>query len=253
MAMSKIRGVLIFLLVAGSVLVLAPLARSDGGEKTENYCVQCHLKLLTSNFVGVRSHAWKGSIHQKYGVTCDKCHGGDPHAADQKKAHVGVLGSSDPKSSVYFKNTPYTCGKCHGAELYEFSQSNHYEMLESEGKGPTCVTCHGSMVVTVLSPDDVVAVCDRCHNERMGIFPYVPQKARAVLLLLRTGIALADADSKLYRPPEGSHDAVFLRDAQLALHTAKLDWHRFDLDTLTDHLQDEYDSLEKLTGKSCTK
>ncbi len=251
--MSKVHNVLVFLLVAGGVLVLAPLARPAGGEETENYCVQCHLKLLTSSFVAVRSHDWKGSVHQKHGVTCDKCHGGNPHAADQKEAHVGVLGSSDPRSSVYFKNTPSTCGKCHGAELYEFSRSNHYEMLESEGKGPTCVTCHGSMVVTVLSPDDVAAVCDRCHNERMGIFPYVPQKARAVLLLLRESMALADAASKLYHPAEGSPDAAYLTDAQSDLHTAKLDWHRFDLDTLTDHLQDAYNSLQKLSGESDNK
>jgi hypothetical protein len=279
--MSKLYHIVVLILLAGGALALAaPAAHAAAGGhpkeakearemgaageakqaeqagvtvEAENSCVQCHFKLPAGSFVAVRSHDWKGSVHQKHGVTCDKCHGGNPHASSEKEAHVGVLGSSNPQSSVYFKNVPATCGKCHGAELYEFTRSYHYRMLESEGKGPTCVTCHGSMVVSVLSPDNVAAVCERCHNERMGIFPYVPQKARAVLLLLRESIALVDADSKLYHPAEGSPGAEYLMDARSALHSAKLDWHRFDLDTITGHLQVVYNSLKQLSGEAFHK
>jgi hypothetical protein len=85
----------------------------------------------------------------------------------------------------------------------------------------------------------------------MGIFPYVPQKAKAVLLLLRQSSALLDADAKLYHPVEGTEKAIALRDARSSLHSAMLDWHKFDLDTIIADLQDLYNSLNKLSpGKT---
>ncbi|NOY12173.1 MAG: hypothetical protein GXP51_00310 [Deltaproteobacteria bacterium] len=194
----------------------------------------------------MKSHAWKGSIHQTRGVTCDKCHGGNPQAMEKQAAHAGVLGSANPQSSIYYKNIPSTCGKCHGAEFYKFAQSLHYQRLESTGKGPECVTCHGSMATKVLTPDTVVAVCGRCHNEKMGIFPFIPQKARAVLLLLRESRALLDTTEKLFPPVKGTARARSLDAARAALYSARLDWHRFDLDTIISHLQNVYDSLQEV-------
>ncbi|MEJ2690187.1 MAG: cytochrome c3 family protein, partial [Deltaproteobacteria bacterium] len=175
-----------------TVFLFSGAAHAAPDKEAVNSCVHCHSRLPSSSFLGDKSHSWVGSIHQKYGVTCDKCHGGNPEASEAEKAHKGVYGSSNPKSTVYFKNIPATCGACHGAEYYKFSQSEHYKMLESTGQGPDCVTCHGSMVTRVLSPDNLAAVCEQCHNNRMGIRPYIPQKAKAVLLLLRESKALLD-------------------------------------------------------------
>lgn len=217
----------------------------------KNSCVACHFKLPQGSFIGAKAHGWKGSVHEMHGVTCDKCHGGDPSASTEAEAHKGVLGSSNPESRVYYKNVPETCGQCHGAELFEFRKSLHYRNLESTGKGPECVTCHGSMIVTVLTPGDIAAVCERCHN-RTGLAhatPYIPQYAKAVLLSLREGMALANADEMLYRPAKDSVEASILTGARIALHSAMLDWHRFDLKTITGHLQKAYDLLEnKLPG-----
>ncbi len=241
-------------LLAFGLFALAVPTRGAGETTTGNSCVRCHSRLPVSSFVGAKSHGWTGSIHQRRGVTCDKCHGGDPLAAEQKEAHRGVLGSGNPGSPVYFKNIPSTCGKCHGAEFYKFTQSRHYKMLESAGKGPECVTCHGSMITSVLAPDTIAAVCEQCHNPRMGVFPYVPQKAKAVLLLLRESKTLLDVEEKLYHPAEGTPKARSLRDARSALHSATLDWHKFDLDTITGHVQEMYNSLESMsTGTPMTR
>ncbi|MEJ2695843.1 MAG: hypothetical protein P8013_04270 [Candidatus Sulfobium sp.] len=233
-------------IISCAVLFFPGPANATGKEKVENSCVHCHSRLPGTSFVGVKSHSWKGSIHQKNGVTCDKCHGGNPQATSEKEAHVGVYGSSNPKSTVYYKNVPATCGKCHGAEFYKFTQSLHFRRLESTGQGPDCVTCHGSMVTTVLQPDTVAAVCERCHNERMGIFPYIPQKAKAVLLSLKVSEALFDAEKSLYEHKAGKEVTAALRNAQSYLHSAKLDWHKFDLDTVTGDLQDMYGAISKL-------
>ncbi len=142
------------------------------------------------------------------------------------------------------------CGKCHGVEFYKFSRSAHYKLLETTGKGPECVTCHGSMVTSILTPDTVQSVCEKCHNDRMGIFPCVPEKAKAVLLLLRESTDLLDADKKLYHPAEGTAKAAALRDAQLSLHAARLNWHTFDLHSVIGDVELAYNSLKKASTES---
>jgi len=243
--MPKPDRALFYALILCAAFALPLRTQAADERKDGNSCVHCHSRLPGSSFVGAKSHSWSGSIHQKRGVTCDKCHNGNPLAAAQKDAHAGVLGSSDPQSTVYFKNIPSTCGKCHGAEFYKFTQSRHYKILESAGKGPECATCHGSMVTSILTPDTIAATCAQCHNERMGTFPYVPQKAKAVLLLLTESSALLDAETKLSHPAEGSERARALRDARASLHSARLDWHKFDLDTIIADLQEMYKSLKK--------
>jgi Cytochrome c7 and related cytochrome c len=245
--MLKIEGIALYLLLLCGTFAFPPPAHAADAAKTRNSCVACHSRLPGSSFVGVKSHSWSGSIHQKHGVTCDKCHGGNPGVKGREAAHAGVLGSADPKSRIYFKNIPSTCGACHGAEFYKFTQSLHYKMLESTGRGPECVTCHGSMVTGILTPDTVAAVCEQCHNDRMGIFPYVPQKAKAVLLLLTESSALLDAREKLSR--SGIERAGALLDARAALHSARLDWHKFDLDTIIADLQETYRALQKKPGQ----
>jgi hypothetical protein len=245
--MPKLDHVVLCALIAFGLFTPAASSHAADDKTAGNSCVHCHSRLPGSSFVGAKSHGWTGSVHQKHGVTCDKCHGGDPRAPEQKAAHAGVLGSGNTGSPVYFKNIPSTCGKCHGAEFYKFTQSRHYKMLESAGKGPECVTCHGSMITSVLTPDTVAAVCEQCHNAQMGIFPYVPQKAKAVLLLLRESKTLLDMEEKLYHPAEGTAKARSLRDARSALHSATLDWHKFDFDTIIGRVQEMYNTLETLS------
>ena len=117
-------------------------------------------------------------------------------------------------------------------------------MLETNGRGPECVTCHGSMVTRILSPDNLASVCEQCHNERMDIRPYIPQKAKAVLLLLRESQELLDVIKKLHPTAGSTMEAERMRAAQASLHSAKLEWHEFDLDTITGYLQEMYDSLK---------
>ncbi len=243
--MPKFNRVILGVLLLFDMFAFLMQSNAAAESKAVNSCVSCHSRLPGISFVGAKSHSWTGSIHQTHGVTCDKCHGGDPLASEQKEAHMGVLGSSNPKSPVYFKNIPSTCGKCHGAEFYKFTQSRHYNMLETSGKGPECVTCHGSMVTRILTPNTVSAVCEQCHNSRMGIFPYVPQKAKAVLLLLTVSADLLDTKTKLYHRPD-TKQAQALRDARSSLQSARLDWHKFDLDPITADLQELYNSLKNI-------
>ncbi len=234
----------VLLFILSVILVLGVQAAKAG-----NSCVRCHSVLSNKSFIGVKSHSWQGSIHQEHGIMCDKCHGGDPDAVTEKLAHIGVFSSSNPDSTVYYKNIPSTCGKCHGAEFYKFTQSYHYKKLESTGQGPNCVTCHGSMVTAVLTPSDMANVCDRCHNSRIGVLPYIPKEAKAVLLLLKQSRELINADRKLYT---SKNDEKLLSAAQANMSSARLEWHTFDLDSIVNYLQEAYNSLEKLPAAQQT-
>lgn len=245
----SIKHTFVFCVILIGFLIAGKHAYANTIAAENNSCVRCHLALSNSSFVGTKSHSWNGSIHQEHGVTCDKCHGGDPAAKSERLAHVGVFSSTNPDSAVYYKNIPKTCGKCHGAEFFKFTRSFHYKKLESTGQGPNCVTCHGSMVTTVLQPDDLANVCERCHNARLGVFPYIPEKAKAVLLLLQENKSLLAADKKLY---PSKADQKLLDAAQANISSARLEWHTFDLDAILQYLQNAYNSLEQVNQPAKT-
>jgi len=81
----------------------------------------------------------------------------------------------------------------------------------------------------------------------MGVFPYVPQKAKAFLFLLSESKVLLEANPKLYHPLEGTARARALSDARSSLHSAMLDWHKFNLDAIIADVQDHHNSVSKLS------
>src|SRR6266508_2892518 len=60
-----------------------------------NNCVSCHSGLLDPLRLGNRYLEWQFSRHRDKGVSCEKCHGGDPSAKDKQIAHAGVSPASD--------------------------------------------------------------------------------------------------------------------------------------------------------------
>jgi len=129
------------------VFLAAVLALMVPKAVTANSCVDCHSKNVTANklapWLANSFDVWSRSVHGVNGVVCNNCHGGDPGAVDKEKAHVGVRGSSDPSSPIYYENVPETCGKCHTKVYEKFVQSKHYKNLKAGRLAPTCTTCHG--------------------------------------------------------------------------------------------------------------
>src|SRR3972149_3483763 len=149
-----------------------------------NSCIECHKDLPAGSYAGHKFSDYTGSVHDRNGVRCEACHGGDPVHADKTAAHKGVFRSGDPKSAIYFRNLPQTCGKCHGEELVNFSRSSHYAELKTSGRGPSCVTCHGSMGTFILTSGQIMEFCTVCHNNKRGILPNAPQEVKNVLSMM---------------------------------------------------------------------
>jgi len=134
---------------------------------------------------------------------------------------------------VYYTRIPATCGSCHRQELGFFTESRHYQRLVTSGRGPNCVTCHGSMAVQVLSPRDMEATCSACHNPEQRAPSAAPVAARYLLVLLRQvefGITVSEqlAARTQERSPRDAANR-HLRQARETMQRARQGWHTFDL------------------------
>jgi len=140
-------------------------------------------------------------------------------------AHTGLIVSTDPKSPVYFTNIPATCGKCHDAELGAFKKSKHYKELVSSGRGPNCVTCHGSMANHIMAPKDLEQTCALCHRKPTQAFA-------AEVALEESRAALRRLDEAVKKAPKGAKglDAAKLagEKARARRETAVIAWHTFE-------------------------
>jgi hypothetical protein len=112
-------------------------------------------------------------------ATCIDCHG----------VH-GILGASDPQSSVYPTQVAPTCGTCHsdqermrGSTLRDGSplpvdqgarweQSVHATAMHRKGDltAPTCNDCHGNHGAAPPGLDSVAFVCGQCHGREASLF-----------------------------------------------------------------------------------
>lgn len=226
--------------VALALAVAALPAR--GQEPRPSSCVTCHSRLSETSGAGHGFAAWQSSAHASAGVTCDACHGGNPAAADTAAAHRGVRPSSDPASPVFFTRIPNTCGRCHAAEVAYFRTSLHYARLETDGRGPNCVTCHGSMATRVLTPERLLGTCSACHVEGGVAPPELAREARRVLALVRVENILYDVvrtDAAARRGTRaGAHATILLGDARRHLEAAAEVWHSFRLDSAAARLDE---------------
>jgi hypothetical protein len=216
-----------------AALALAP--QGPGAPAAQNPCVTCHENLPAPAAPGHSFADWRASAHAG-AVTCDRCHDGDTTATEQQAAHRNVYPSQDRRSKVFDRQVPATCGTCHQQELGYFMESQHYAKLEAAARGPSCVTCHGSMAIHVLSPEDLDAACSPCHAPVGGAPAPVLATSRRLLGIARQADSLVrGTQARLEQPvAQRRKDAATrqLRLAQDALQRSRQGWHAFDLSLL---------------------
>jgi hypothetical protein len=215
-------------------LFLLPFAgASPSAADTKNTCVECHSNpdfLVTANKLYDYFQEWEKSIHSQEDVTCDDCHGGNPEAADKKAAHgVEVAGGLTAGSAVSFENIPATCGECH-VDIYEgYRESDHADHLrekKQEKQGPNCVTCHGSINVTVLNMGTVKKTCEQCHNAETGNHPDLPAQASDILNRL---LAIQRYYRFVGRRGDPEEVRAFFGVMDQRISDLSVIWHTFDL------------------------
>ncbi len=240
----KIRWELIFLIFF--IGMLPPCV-------TANSCETCHSTLGDQPVAGRAYLEWQGTAHARSGVTCDKCHGGDPDKMVVMGAHRGVLDPSNPASPVYGENIPKLCGKCHLPQLKEFLRSKHYKAIHAgdhKVHGPTCVTCHGSMHTSVLSPENVAETCRRCHNPESNLLQQIPEEAHATLGLIFYAKNAIQWSAEFLRMAERrgypvSKAASVLKEAERKYEASKVKWHSFDFKEILENVDGAYQSAKE--------
>lgn len=191
--------------------------------------------------------AWQGSPHDLAGVACTACHGGDPTRADKDESHKGILPQSSPESPFHYKNIPKTCGGCHAPVYERFVRSRHYELLQTSGRGPSCITCHGALNAKVYSTTIIERACANCHNKKTGNRPQIIGQAQEILGRLnhangyRKGLAFY---YKSIRKPEA------MEKVDLAYRDVMLFWHEFDFKKLGPRSQELLSETKALYVKA---
>ena len=177
-----------WMLACWLALVLPAGAAEPAAAAPKDSCVACHSDpafLVQNKKLYDYYKNWQLSVHRQERVTCVECHGGNARVADKETAHGGsVMRASDPSSPISYQNVPKTCARCHEDVYKNYLQSEHFKHLTKnpdEKQGPNCVTCHGSVNISVLNVGTVRDTCSRCHNDKTGIYPEIPDQAEEVL------------------------------------------------------------------------
>ncbi|MFN0084037.1 MAG: cytochrome c3 family protein [Blastocatellia bacterium] len=238
------KGKLVLLIVLGAVAAHWSLTaeRGHARQKIEdayksNTCVQCHSQLIEPLLVSGKHLEWQFSAHEAKGVGCEKCHGGDAASKDKKKAHTGILPSSNIESRLSMRNQPETCAACHQNILDEFMKSAHYKQLKGIGLGPSCGNCHAHMATQVVYEAAATSeLCARCHDSInfMQPRPDIPARARETMMALQradwvltwSNLLLADGMKRGLRLEAEQSEINQTREI---FGDAKVKWHGFDL------------------------
>ena len=147
------RGRLLSLVCMALLAILAP-AYAEG--EAETVCLQCHGG--QPGKLGAPVRDWAGSVHQRNGVSCHDCHGGDPtDFANAMSPERGFIGVPD------YGQVPKFCGRCHVGVLADYLESAHGRKV-AEG-GAQCVICHGNHAVREADLELInERDCSRCHE-----------------------------------------------------------------------------------------
>lgn len=137
------------------------LTKTWSGEQPEvNFCIECHSSDKMKSAFQTIAEEWKASWHAQNQIACQDCHGGDAKDASMSMSpHRGFLGT--PK----YTEVPEFCGKCHVRIMKSYLESGHGSALRQSGKGPNCVTCHGSHNIQKASLEIINEQrCTKCHS-----------------------------------------------------------------------------------------
>lgn len=223
-----------------AIAVFAPEAA-----KAQNRCYNCHLAQQREEDAD-HLRDWRDSVHDRAGVGCEDCHGGDAGTLVQLRAHRGVLHSLLRKSPTHWKNLPSTCGGCHETLFAAAQRSAHWALFsEGERRAPSCATCHGPLAVAGLGSGGLSGQCSTCHEadsevgRQMGRRSYLARIREVRAVVQRVGRRVLQI-----RDPGVRHDAgAVYFDGQQTWEEAMEEAHAFELTEMLESLDRAEDRL----------
>ena len=205
-------------------------AQEPSAPVTGGTCVECHLALDEPE-LSKPAQDFAGGVHDREGLGCTACHGGDPTAEDPEEAMDPARGFKGAPSAT---EVPALCGGCHSDnafirsfnpnlptdQLAQYTTSVHGRRLASgDGKVATCISCHGVHGIRNASdprssvyPTHVVETCARCHADTDLMSGYGIQATQVEKYRRSVHYAALTEDNDLSAPTcndcHGSHGAT---------------------------------------------
>jgi predicted CXXCH cytochrome family protein len=191
--------------VAAILLLYTPDASAQADMR--NQCATCHAS-LSDEKLSAPPKATAGDVHDKAGVQCAGCHGGNASATGKAAAHDSAHGFRGKPSGATI------CATCHVLLDEKFKTSAHAQIFER-----ACVECHSNH--GVKKPGDALlgttseTVCASCHSEKDDPGFVAAARMRGSIDKLREGI---DANTRAIARIKNS--GMEVGDQELALHEA---------------------------------
>jgi nitrate/TMAO reductase-like tetraheme cytochrome c subunit len=223
------------------------LSKPWGSEiKEESACLECHTSDVMDPELQQIPRDWKASWHYKNDVSCHDCHGGDSEDATMAMSHQrGFIGKPS------HTEVPQFCGKCHIGILKNYVESGHGEALRTTGKGPNCVTCHGSHNIQKVNIDIINSQrCSQCHSyERAKIIKQALfltdkkiEKIENELEILKTKGVYPDKEEKSLFDTQAKFRALF-HTIDVSIIRDKTYYFTKKLDDIESNLQTTFQEL----------
>jgi predicted CXXCH cytochrome family protein len=153
----------------------------------ENSCLECHLEM--DDELKAPAEAFQFDIHQKFGLACTSCHGGNQKEEDIDLAKDSSFQGAPEKSEI-----PVFCGSCHAKadymrqfspglridqlELYWTSQHGQ-SLMQGDSKAAVCTDCHQAHGIleanhpkSSVFPWNIPEMCGKCHSDKKYMQDY---------------------------------------------------------------------------------
>lgn len=146
-----------------------------------NSCIECHKEM--GDELAVPAELFKQDIHQKFGLSCSDCHGGNAAEEDIELAKDKTFKGSPQRNQI-----PEFCASCHSDSSYMrrinpslrvdqldiFWTSEHGQLLKKgDIKAAVCTDCHGTHGILAANhpkswtfPWNIPETCSRCHSDK---------------------------------------------------------------------------------------
>jgi len=164
-----------------SGLILAALFFPLSLTAQQNSCIECHRDLEDKLMAPVE--AFKLDVHQKFGLNCSDCHGGNPAKEDIDSAKDKTFKGAPKRNQI-----PEFCASCHSNSAYMknfnpglrvdqlslYWTSHHGQLLrQGDIKTAVCTDCHEAHGIlasnhpkSLTFPWNIPQTCGRCHADK---------------------------------------------------------------------------------------